>query len=62
MNAQEVVDPAARCSSHAGRYMYHCHTLEHHDRDMMRPFVIMPAELMPFIDMNVEMAGGDGEK
>jgi hypothetical protein len=33
----------------AGRFMYHCHILEHEDRDMMRPFVTMPAELMPFM-------------
>jgi FtsP/CotA-like multicopper oxidase with cupredoxin domain len=30
-------------------YMYHCHILEHEDRDMMRPFVTMPPELMPFM-------------
>jgi spore coat protein A len=29
--------------------MYHCHILEHEDRDMMRPFVTMPHELMPFM-------------
>jgi o-aminophenol oxidase len=29
--------------------MYHCHILEHEDRDMMRPIVIMPAELLPFM-------------
>jgi spore coat protein A len=29
--------------------MYHCHILEHEDRDMMRPIVIMPAELMPYM-------------
>jgi spore coat protein A len=29
--------------------MYHCHILEHEDRDMMRPIVIMPAELAPFM-------------
>jgi FtsP/CotA-like multicopper oxidase with cupredoxin domain len=27
--------------------MYHCHILEHEDRDMMRPIVIMPGELGP---------------
>ncbi|TMC41546.1 MAG: phenoxazinone synthase, partial [Chloroflexi bacterium] len=59
VNANEVVDIAVRFSSFAGRYMYHCHILEHEDRDMMRPFVIMPAELMPFMDMN--MAAGHGE-
>jgi spore coat protein A len=30
--------------------MYHCHILEHEDHDMMRPFVVMPPELMPFMD------------
>ena len=25
-----------------GRYMYHCHILEHEDHEMMRPFVVMP--------------------
>jgi FtsP/CotA-like multicopper oxidase with cupredoxin domain len=29
--------------------MYHCHILEHEDRDMMRPFVVMPPDLMPFM-------------
>jgi FtsP/CotA-like multicopper oxidase with cupredoxin domain len=29
--------------------MYHCHILEHEDRDMMRPFVTMAPELMPFM-------------
>ena len=49
VNANEVVDIAVRFSSYAGRYMYHCHILEHEDHDMMRPFVIMPAQLMPFM-------------
>ena len=33
------------------RLMYHCHILEHEDRDMMRPFVVMPTALMPFMDI-----------
>jgi FtsP/CotA-like multicopper oxidase with cupredoxin domain len=49
VNANEVVDIAVRFSSYAGRYMYHCHILEHEDHDMMRPFIVMPAELMPFM-------------
>jgi o-aminophenol oxidase len=48
VNANEVVDIVVRFS-YAGRYMYHCHILEHEDHDMMRPFIIMPAELMPFM-------------
>jgi hypothetical protein len=33
-----------------GRYMYHCHILEHEDHDMMRHFWVRPAvigALMP---------------
>jgi spore coat protein A len=30
--------------------MYHCHILEHEDRDMMRPFVVVPAKLKPIMD------------
>jgi spore coat protein A len=49
VNANEIVEIAVRFTTYAGRYMYHCHILEHEDRDMMRPFVTMPAELMPFM-------------
>jgi FtsP/CotA-like multicopper oxidase with cupredoxin domain len=34
------------------RLVNHCHILEHEDHDMMRPFVVMPAELMPFMGMH----------
>ncbi len=49
VNPNEVVDIVVRFETFAGRFMYHCHILEHEDRDMMRPFVTMPAELMPFM-------------
>jgi len=49
VNPNEVVDIVVRFNAFAGRFMYHCHILEHEDRDMMRPFVTMPAELMPFM-------------
>jgi spore coat protein A len=49
VNAHEVVDILVRFDTFAGRYMYHCHILEHEDHDMMRPFVVMPPELMPFM-------------
>jgi spore coat protein A len=49
VNPKEIVELAVRFETHSGRYMYHCHILEHEDRDMMRPIVIMPAELMPFM-------------
>jgi spore coat protein A len=54
VNANEVVDIAVRFEVFCGRYMYHCHILEHEDHDMMRPFVVMPAELMPFMGMHTD--------
>jgi FtsP/CotA-like multicopper oxidase with cupredoxin domain len=49
VNPNEIAEVAVRFTTYSGRYMYHCHILEHEDRDMMRPFVTMPAELMPFM-------------
>jgi FtsP/CotA-like multicopper oxidase with cupredoxin domain len=49
VNPNEIVELAVRLESYSGRYMYHCHILEHEDRDMMRPIVIMPAALAPFM-------------
>jgi o-aminophenol oxidase len=49
VNPNEIVELAVRFAAFSGRYMYHCHILEHEDRDMMRPVVVMPAELMPFM-------------
>ncbi len=31
-----------------GSFMYHCHILDHEDHTMMRPFVVLPKELMAF--------------
>jgi spore coat protein A len=30
---------------HTGRYIYHCHILEHEDMEMMRPYLILPPGL-----------------
>jgi spore coat protein A len=49
VNPNELVEIAVRFNTYSGRYMYHCHILEHEDRDMMRPFVTMVPELMPFM-------------
>ena len=57
VNRNEVVDIVVRFEVFSGRYMYHCHILEHEDRDMMRPFVVMPAELMPFMGMDDALTG-----
>lgn len=31
-----------------GSFMYHCHILDHEDATMMRPFVVLPAQLLAF--------------
>ncbi len=49
VNPHEIAEIAVRFTTYSGRYMYHCHILEHEDRDMMRPFVTMPDELMAFM-------------
>jgi spore coat protein A len=28
---------------YAGRYVWHCHILEHEDNEMMRPYDVLPA-------------------
>ncbi|MGZ3543002.1 MAG: multicopper oxidase domain-containing protein [Vulcanimicrobiaceae bacterium] len=33
-----------------GRYMYHCHILEHEDHEMMRPYIVMPPEVIDHMD------------
>lgn len=45
VNPNEVVSVMAKFDSYTGRYMYHCHILEHEDHDMMRPYIVMPAGL-----------------
>jgi spore coat protein A len=43
VNPGELVSIAATFDGFTGRFMYHCHLLEHEDHDMMRPFIVMPA-------------------
>ncbi len=42
VNPNELVAIAAVFGPFSGRYIYHCHILEHEDHDMMRTFVILP--------------------
>ncbi|MFF9804762.1 O-aminophenol oxidase PhsA [Streptomyces coeruleorubidus] len=42
-----------------GRFMYHCHLLEHEDMGMMRPFVVMPEQVLKFDHGGAH--GGHGE-
>jgi o-aminophenol oxidase len=51
VNPGEMVTIAATFEGYTGRYMYHCHILEHEDHDMMRPFIVMPAAALEAMDM-----------
>ncbi|MEV6672112.1 O-aminophenol oxidase PhsA [Streptomyces sp. NPDC051162] len=46
--AGQMVNVIGRFHGAKGRFMYHCHLLEHEDMGMMRPFVVMPDEVMAF--------------
>ena len=45
VNPQEVLTIIARFEGYTGRYVFHCHMLEHEDHDMMRPFEVVSDEL-----------------
>ena len=51
VNPGELVSIAATFDGFTGRFMYHCHLLEHEDHDMMRPYIVMPAAAMAAMDM-----------
>jgi spore coat protein A len=51
VNPDEMVSIVATFDGFTGRYMYHCHILEHEDHDMMRPFIVMPAAALAAMDM-----------
>ncbi len=38
----ELLTIIVRFDGYAGRYVYHCHMLEHEDNDMMRPYEVVP--------------------
>ncbi|MEU1813844.1 O-aminophenol oxidase PhsA [Streptomyces roseifaciens] len=46
--AGQMVNVIGRFRGARGRFMYHCHLLEHEDMGMMRPFVVMPGEVLKF--------------
>ena len=41
-DARTVTRIIVRFDGYTGRYVWHCHMLEHEDNDMMRPFEIIP--------------------
>jgi len=44
---QMVTRIIARFEGYAGRYVWHCHILEHEDNEMMRPYEVLPAGAPP---------------
>jgi FtsP/CotA-like multicopper oxidase with cupredoxin domain len=47
----EMVTVLGCFERHAGRYLYHCHILEHEDTEMMRPFTVLPADVLAVMGM-----------
>jgi len=41
VNPRDVLTIIARFEGYTGRYVFHCHMLEHEDNDMMRPFEVI---------------------
>jgi spore coat protein A len=41
VNPRDVLTIIARFEGFTGRYVFHCHMLEHEDNDMMRPFEVI---------------------
>jgi spore coat protein A, manganese oxidase len=44
VNPQDVLTILVRFEGYTGRYVFHCHMLEHEDNDMMRPYEVIPAK------------------
>jgi spore coat protein A, manganese oxidase len=44
VNPREVLTLLIRFEGYAGRYVFHCHMLEHEDNDMMRPYEVAVAQ------------------
>jgi spore coat protein A len=45
VNPRDVLSIVVRFAGYTGRYVFHCHMLEHEDNDMMRPFEVASEEL-----------------
>ncbi len=58
--ANSMVTLAGRFGAQTGRFMYHCHILDHEDEGMMRPFVVMPPKVLDIQNMMMAMMNGTG--
>jgi spore coat protein A len=52
-----MVTIAGRLGVQTGRFMYHCHILDHEDEGMMRPFMIMPKAVLNIQNLMMNMNG-----
>ncbi|AHH98175.1 hypothetical protein KALB_4813 [Kutzneria albida DSM 43870] len=61
--AGESVDVIAHFAEVTGKFVYHCHMLEHEDMSMMRPFLVQPKEVLAVamsMDHELPPNGGHG--
>ncbi|MFI8185234.1 multicopper oxidase domain-containing protein [Actinacidiphila glaucinigra] len=61
MPANSMVTVAGQFGRETGRFMYHCHILDHEDEGMMRPFVVMPPEVLTLQNMMLKMMNTPGK-
>jgi FtsP/CotA-like multicopper oxidase with cupredoxin domain len=52
-----MVTVAGQLGTQTGRFMYHCHILDHEDGGMMRPHVIMPPSVLTIQNMTMALNG-----
>ncbi|GAA3079676.1 multicopper oxidase domain-containing protein [Pseudonocardia yunnanensis] len=55
----EMVTVAGQFDEKTGRYVYHCHILDHEDEGMMRPLVLMPPAVLTVQNMMMTMMNED---
>jgi FtsP/CotA-like multicopper oxidase with cupredoxin domain len=51
VNPNEILTIAMTFDGYNGKYMYHCHLLEHEDKEMMRPFSVLPDAIVDKMNM-----------
>ncbi|GAA1317107.1 multicopper oxidase family protein [Pseudonocardia xinjiangensis] len=54
----EAVTVAGRFGEKTGRFVYHCHILDHEDEGMMRPLVLMPPAVLTIQNLMMAMMNG----
>lgn len=59
VGSNSVVTLIGQFGRQTGRFMYHCHLLDHEDEGMMRPLVIMPPAVLDLHHRMAAMHGGE---